>query len=84
MSCLAWSTSDGKKRKRVQSSGDLVCGLTSGRIYIIEQASGEIVKTLEGHTASVSSWVVDEDKGWSCGGDGKIKSWDPRTGSCWT
>src|SRR5271155_2534404 len=49
VSYLAWTGYDGKKRKRVQSTGgDLICGLTSGRIYIIDQASGEIVKTLEG------------------------------------
>ena len=83
VSCLAWTEYDGKKRKRVQSSaGELVCGVTSGRIYVIEQASGEIVRTLEGHTAGVSSWSVGKDRGWSCGGDGKIKGWDPRTGSC--
>ena len=85
VSCLAWTGADGKKRKRVQASvggGELVCGLMSGKIYVIEQASGEIVRSLEGHTAGVSDWSVDEEKGWSCGGDGKIKGWDPRTGSC--
>src|SRR5205809_7075601 len=41
VSCLAWTGYDGKKRKRVQSSaGELVCGVTSGRIYVIEQAAG--------------------------------------------
>lgn len=83
---LAWATGyDGKKRKRVQQSsggGELVCGLSSGKIYVIEQASGEILRSLEGHSAGVNGWSVDEEKGWSCGGDGKIKCWDPRTGSC--
>ena len=83
VSCLAWTGYDGKKRKRVQSSaGELVCGLISGKIHVMEQASGEIVRSLEGHTAAVTAWSVDDDKGWSCGGDGKIKCWDPRTGSC--
>ena len=81
-SCLAWAGHDGKKRKRANSTGEFVCGLTSGRIYIIEQASGEIIKTLEGHTAIVRDWSVDQGKGWSCGGDGLIKCWDLRTGSC--
>jgi WD40 repeat protein len=83
VSCLAWAGYDGKKRKRAQSSaGELVCGVMSGRIYVIEQASGEIVRTLEGHTAGVNSWSMSEDKGWSCGGDGKIKGWDLLKGSC--
>lgn len=83
VSCLAWAGYDVKKRKRAQSSaGELVCGVTSGQIYVIEQASGEIVRTLEGHTARVNSWSVGEDKGWSCGGDGKVKGWDLRTGNC--
>jgi len=83
VSCIAWTGYDGKKRKRVQtSSGDLIVGLTSGRIYVIEQAIGEIVKTLEGHTAQVKGWCTHEEKGWSCAADGKIKCWDTRTGSC--
>ena len=83
VSCLAWAVYDGKKRKRVRSNaGELVCGLTSGWIYVIEQASGDIVRKMEGHTAAVNSWSTDEDRGWSCGGDGKIKGWDVRTGSC--
>lgn len=83
VSYLAWTGYDGKKRKRAQATGELlVVGLTSGRIYIVEQALGEIVKTLEGHTASVRGWSTEDDRGWSCGGDGKIKCWEPRTGNC--
>jgi len=81
-SCLAWTGGKGKKRKRVPSDGEFVCGLTSGRIYVVEQASGEIVRTLEGHTAAVTDWSVDQERGWSCAGDGLIKCWDPQTGSC--
>jgi WD40 repeat protein len=83
--CLAWTGHDVKKRKRAQySDAQLICGLKSGKIYIIEQATGEIVRSLEGHTAAVNDWSVDQDRGWSCGGDGKIKCWDPKTGSCLT
>jgi WD40 repeat protein len=56
--------------------------MSSGRIYIIEQASGVIMRTLEGHTAPVRGWTVDENRGWSCGGDGKLVCWDVQTGSC--
>lgn len=83
VSYLAWTGYDGKKRKRAQATGELLAvGMTSGRIYIVEQALGEIVKTLDGHTASVRGWSTEEDRGWSCGGDGKIKCWEPRTGNC--
>jgi WD40 repeat protein len=90
VSCLVWQagTSDGpKKRKRRESSasslaGELVCGLKSGQIVVIEQASGEIVRTLEGHSAAVNGWAVDEQgrEGWSCADDGKVRAWDTRTG----
>lgn len=87
VSCLVWQGSEGvKKRKRRGSAGsmggELVCGLKSGRICVIEQASGEIAKTLEGHGAGVNGWVVDEEGGWSCAADGKVKCWDTRTGNC--
>lgn len=88
VSCVVWSGQDGKKRKRAHSSsslspaGDLIIGLKSGRIYVIDQAIGEIVKSLEGHTAQVKGWSTFEEKGWSCATDGKIKAWDIRTASC--
>jgi WD40 repeat protein len=83
VSCLAWRGGD-KKRKRRQSMGEdgLLCGLKSGRIYVIEPASGEIVRKVEGHAASVNGWCTDEERAWSCGGDGKVKCWDSRTGNC--
>jgi WD40 repeat protein len=82
VSCLRWAGYEGKKRKRASTAGELVVGMTSGKIYIVEQTLGEISRTLEGHSAPVLAWTVDEDRGWSCGGDGKIKCWDVRTGSC--
>lgn len=82
VSCLRWTGYVGKKRKRTNTAGELAVGMSSGRIYIIEQASGEILRTLEGHTAPVHGWTVDEDRGWSCGGDGKLVCWDVQTGSC--
>jgi WD40 repeat protein len=82
VSCVAWSSLEGKKRKRVGSSGDLIIGLKSGGIHVIDQAVGEIVTTLDGHAAEIKGWSRLEDKGWSCALDGKIKSWDIRTGSC--
>jgi len=84
VSCLAWRGGD-KKRKRRQSMGEddgLLCGLKSGRIYVIEPASGEIVRKVEGHAASVNGWCTDEERAWSCGSDGKVKCWDSRTGNC--
>jgi len=59
-----------------------VCGLKSGRINVIDSALGEIVKKMEGHAASVNAWFTEDDKVWSCGGDGKLKCWDPITGNC--
>jgi WD40 repeat protein len=56
--------------------------LKCGRIYVIESASGEIVRKVEGHAASVNGWCTDEERAWSCGGDGKVKCWDSRTGNC--
>ena len=86
VSSLAWTGSGGdKKRKRRPSVGGedvLVCGLKSGGIYVVEPASGEIVLKVEGHAASVNGWYVDEERAWSCGGDGKVKCWDLRTGNC--
>src|SRR6202021_2326716 len=86
VSCLDWiSVSDGgKKRKRVTGTagvGDLIVGLTNGKIYVAEQGVGEIVRTLSGHTALVSSWFGEDEKGWSCALDGKIKCWDYKSGS---
>jgi WD40 repeat protein len=90
VSCLVWQAgaSDGlKKRKRRESAasntaGELVCGLESGKIVVIEQASGEVVRTLEGHSAAVNGWAADEQgrESWSCADDGKVRAWDIRTG----
>jgi WD40 repeat protein len=59
-----------------------VCGLESGKIVVIEQASGEVVRTLEGHSAAVNGWAADEQgrESWSCANDGKVRAWDIRTG----
>ena len=100
VNCLAWqqqhqqpagTSESAKKRKRGTSSasstvGELVCGLKSGRIIVIEQASGEIVRTLEGHSAGVNGWAPDEHghEGWSCAEDGTIRAWDVRSGECST
>lgn len=85
VTCLRWAGFEGKKRKRANTAGELVVGVKTGRIYIIEQGSGEITRTLEGHTAPVRAWTPHEDfRGWSCGGDGKLKCWDIQTGSCLT
>jgi len=92
VSCLVWQGGSGaaKKRKRKESStnsgagGELICGLKSGRILVIEQASGEIVRTLEGHSADVFGWVMHEEGGWSCAADGKVRCWDPRSAACLT
>jgi len=87
VTCLAWTGGgDNKKRKRRQSVGEegkLVCGLKSGRINVIESALGEIVRKMDGHAASVNACFTDGDNNfWSCGGDGKVKCWDPTTGNC--
>ena len=87
VSFITWMVYDGRKRKRAEETtvggvGELVVGLTNGQIYLVEQASGEIVKTFNAHTARVRDWTVDGQKAWTCGDDGKIKCWDPRTGSC--
>lgn len=59
-----------------------MCGLKSGRIHVIDSALGEIVKKMEGHAASVNAWYTEDDRVWSCGGDGKVKCWDLSTGNC--
>jgi WD40 repeat protein len=84
VSCLAWAAVGGKGRKRGAGASkvELVVGLSSGRIYIVEEAMGEIVKTLEGHTAAVSSWANDGEKGWTCGNDSKLRLWDLQTDTC--
>jgi WD40 repeat protein len=81
VSYLQFFDYEGKKRKRNQVTGELLCGLKSGKIIFFEQASGEITRELEGHTAPVRGWSLWEEKAWSCAEDGKLKCWDIRTGS---
>jgi WD40 repeat protein len=82
VSCLAFlGGQEGKKRKRV-SQGDLIVGLTNGKLLVLDQGIGEVVRTLSAHTAEVSGWCVHEDKGWSCALDGQVKCWDYKSGSC--
>jgi len=87
VSCLAWIVAaEGKKRKRVQqqtaAQGDLAVGLSNGKIHVLDQGLGEVLRTLSGHTAEVRAWVAEDNKGWSCALDGKVKCWDYRSGSC--
>jgi WD40 repeat protein len=91
VSCLVWkagASDEAKKQKRRDSAaanntGELVCGFKSGRIVVIEQASGETVRTLDGHSAAVTGWAADEQghESWSCANDGKLRAWDTRTGA---
>jgi len=84
VTCLAWAGGSVKGKRRGSSARveGLVVGLSSGRIYVVEEAMGEIVKTLEGHTAAVSSWAADGEKGWTCGSDSKLRLWDLQADTC--
>jgi len=82
VSCLSWAGFDEKGQKRSSSKTELVVGLSNGRIFVIDEALGEIVRTFEGHTAAVRGWTTDGSKGWTCGNDAKLRLWDLQTDTC--
>jgi WD40 repeat protein len=82
VSCLSWAGFNAKGQKKGSSKVELVVGLSNGRIFVVEEALGEIVKTFEGHTAAVRGWTTDGNKGWTCGNDAKLRLWDLQSDTC--
>ncbi|KAI5791743.1 WD40-repeat-containing domain protein [Peziza echinospora] len=81
-----------KKRKRLSdSTGEatqaestivLALGMNKGTILLFSSTEGKIVGSLEGaHAGEVTAFQfseTDNNKGWSCGTDGKLVEWDLR------